>query len=278
MTQIKICGITNLNDARVAVGAGADLLGFIFYKPSPRYVAPEAVREIVAEVRGSEFRVRGLEFGVQSSEFGVQSSEADMKAEGQESAEVEENNHSSFGTRRSSLLFVGVFVNTPLPDVEQILDFCELDAAQLHGNESPEFVAHFNGRAYKALRPQSLQEAKDLVTRYAASQEQQPTINQSPSRPISQSPPLPALLIDAYHPNLYGGTGRVTDWTMAATIARQHPIMLAGSLTPHNVAEAIRAVQPWGVDVSSGVEAEKGRKDHGKVRAFIERVRNHEAR
>jgi phosphoribosylanthranilate isomerase len=84
---------------------------------------------------------------------------------------------------------------------------------------------------------------------------------------------LPYCLLDAYHPTLYGGTGHVTDWTMAANIARRYPIMLAGSLTPTNVAEAIRTVKPWGVDVSSGVEAEKGRKDHEKVRRFVKVVR-----
>jgi phosphoribosylanthranilate isomerase len=85
---------------------------------------------------------------------------------------------------------------------------------------------------------------------------------------------LPTLLLDAYHPTLYGGTGHVTDWAMAASIAQRYPIMLAGSLTPENVAEAVRVVRPWGVDVSSGVEREKGKKDHEKVRAFVEAVKN----
>jgi phosphoribosylanthranilate isomerase len=80
------------------------------------------------------------------------------------------------------------------------------------------------------------------------------------------------LLLDAYHPTLYGGTGRVTDWSLAAEMAARHDVLLAGSLTPENVAEAVATVRPWGVDVSSGVEAEKGRKDWGKVRAFIENV------
>jgi len=84
---------------------------------------------------------------------------------------------------------------------------------------------------------------------------------------------LPDLLLDAYHPTLYGGTGRVTDWSLAAEVARRHNVLLAGSLTPDNVAAAVRAVRPWGVDVSSGVEAEKGRKDHTKVRAFIKNVK-----
>jgi phosphoribosylanthranilate isomerase len=240
MTKIKICGITNLEDARVALGAGADLLGFIFYKPSPRYVSSERARNIVASFKGPKT-----------------GSVTSFRGAG-------DTHHA---LRTTSPLFVGVFVNTPLPEVERILEFCHLDAVQLHGEEPPEFVTHFNGRAYKALRPKSKGEAEDLVKKYT-------------QLPIAQSPisnllsPLPHLLLDAYHPTLYGGTGHVTDWTMAANVARQHSIMLAGSLTPENVAEAIQAVKPWGVDVSSGVEAEKGKKDHDKVRAFVEAAKS----
>ncbi|MCI0420654.1 MAG: phosphoribosylanthranilate isomerase, partial [Acidobacteria bacterium] len=159
-----------------------------------------------------------------------------------------------------AVTFVGVFVNAPLETVAHLLDFCQLDAAQLHGEESPEFVRHFQGRAFKALRPQSPEEAETLVEKYL---------------PCSCAPPLrvPCFLLDAYHPTFYGGTGHVTDWTMAASIARRYPIMLAGSLIPENVAEVVQVVQPWGVDVSSGVEREQGKKDHEKVRAFVRAVR-----
>jgi phosphoribosylanthranilate isomerase len=231
VTKIKICGITTLEDALVAVEAGADLLGFIFYEPSPRYVAPEVVREIMSVIRD-----RGRE------------------------TEDREQYPRSPGLRSPVFrpIFVGVFVNTPMEIVAQTLDFCQLDAAQLHGEEPPEFVNHFEGRAFKAIRPQSQEEAERLTQKYL---------------PCSPAPLLPCFLLDAYHPHLYGGTGHVTDWTLAANIARCYPIMLAGSLTPANVVEAIRAVQPWGVDVSSGVEAEKGKKNHDKVRRFVEAVR-----
>lgn len=217
MTQIKICGMTNLEDAQVAVEAGADFIGFIFYEPSPRYVAPEAVQEIIAQL----------------------------------SLTVPE----AYETRP---LFVGVFVNEAVEKIRQIMDYCRLDAIQLHGDESPEDVIQFKGQAYKALRPKSHEEADALVEKFTPS----PTANH-----------LPSLLLDAYHPTLYGGTGHVTDWRMAANIARRSPIMLAGSLTPTNVTEAIQAVEPWGVDVSSGVELSKGKKDHRKVRAFVEAVK-----
>ncbi len=240
MTRVKICGMTNLEDALVAVEAGADLLGFIFYEPSPRYVRPEVVREIVSRVR------------CQSSVISKQLSVSSNQSPG--------ITNSGQGTTDNSLpLFVGVFVNSPLETVVHLLDFCRLDVAQLHGEESPEFVHHFQDRAFKALRPQSTEEAEVLVEKYL---------------PYSPAPLLPCLLLDAYHPTLYGGTGHVADWSMAAGIARRYPILLAGSLTLENVAEAVQVVQPWGVDVSSGVEREKGKKDHKKVRVFVEAVKS----
>lgn len=226
MTRVKICGITNLEDALVAVQTGADFLGFIFYERSPRYVIPEAVLRIVSRLNEEGLRVKG-------------------QVSGQED--------------RALPKFVGVFVDAPLETVTHILDYCQLDVAQLHGGESPESVDHFQGRAFKALRPQSQEEAEAQIKKYL---------------PGSFAPLLPYFLLDAYHPRLYGGTGHVTNWTMAARIARQYPIMLAGSLTPTNVAEAIRVVRPWGVDVSSGVEAEKGKKDHEKVREFVRTVKS----
>lgn len=238
MTKVKICGITNLEDALVAVEAGADLLGFIFYEPSPRYVKPEVVKEIVSGVRGQLPSVDAQSFATDNGQW---------------------------TTDNIRPIFVGVFVNHSLETIAHILDFCRLDAAQLHGEESPEFVSHFAGRAFKALRPQSLEEAEASIKKYLP-------YSDAPLPPYSLLR-TPYFLFDAYHPNLYGGTGHVADWGMAASIARRYPIMLAGSLTPENVAEAVQIVQPWGVDVSSGVEREKGRKDHNKVRTFVKAVR-----
>lgn len=216
MTQVKICGLTQLEDALLATQAGANLLGFIFYQPSPRYLSPETAQAIVAAVR----------------------------------------------QRPNPPQCVGVFVNAPLTEIEQIMTMCQLQAVQLHGEEPPEFVNQFQGRAYKAIRPQSLAEARQLITQYV-------TTPHVPLCPESPAPLLPDILLDAYHPTLYGGTGVVTDWHMAAQIAQDYAIMLAGSLTPANVAEAIAAVKPWGVDVSSGVEAMKGKKDPSKLTQFI---------
>ncbi|MDM8529166.1 phosphoribosylanthranilate isomerase [Anaerolineales bacterium HSG24] len=221
MIQIKICGLTNLEDAHVATEVGADLLGFIFYEPSPRYVTPDTVKQIVTELH----------------------------------------------QRESTARMVGVFVNATPETVRYTLDYCQLDLAQLHGEESPDFVAQFATQAYKALRPQSLADAETMMTPYLAIEA---------DFQLSKAD-RPQFLIDAYHPILYGGTGHVTDWGMAATLANRYEIMLAGSLTPDNVAEAIEQVQPWGVDVSSGVERAKGQKEHDLVRAFVRAARGRRA-
>ena len=243
--KVKICGITNFKDAEVAVEAGADLLGFIFYEPSPRYIRPAAVEEIVSGIK--------RKFPVDRSEQTAGRVRDKANEKWQAVGEP--------ARRAGRPAFIGVFVNASLDTVETVLDYCQLDAVQLHGDEPPGFVRHFTNRAFKALRPKSAEVAHDLVMQYAP--------EAWPSFSHRQSVYLPALLIDAYHPTLYGGTGQVTDWTMAATIARSYPILLAGSLTPANVTEAMRAVRPWGVDVSSGVEMGPGKKDHAKVCEFI---------
>ena len=114
-------------------------------------------------------------------------------------------------------------------------------------------MKQLDGRAFKALRPTRLEEAETDIQRFAS------------LGPVAG----PDLLIDAYHPHAYGGTGHRADWDIAATLAPCCRLLLAGGLNPGNVAEAIARVQPWGVDVSSGVEQEPGRKDHKAVRAFI---------
>jgi len=230
MTIIKICGITNLEDALIAAEAGADMLGFIFYPPSARYVAPETAKKIVSGLR---------------SQVQIPKSKVSSQAEAASDLELE--------TWDLKPKLVGVFVNSPAEEIREIMDFCGLDFAQLHGDESPEMVASFGGRAFKAINPQSLPEAEQyssLVIRHS-----------------------PFVLIDAFHPTERGGTGITTDWGMAAQLARRYPILLAGGLTPENVAAAIRTVRPLGVDVSSGVEASKGKKDPAKVRAFVEQAR-----
>lgn len=203
--KIKICGITNAEDATLAVAAGADALGFIFHRKSPRFVEPSLVRTIVA----------GLP---------------------------------------PFVLPIGVFVNEAAAVVRNLMDDCGLALAQLHGDETAAYSQGLGRPVLKALR------LKDRGT-FLALAEFQGRAN------------VRGFVIDAFSEQAYGGTGQTVDWTLAAEAARAAPILLAGGLTPANVSQAIQAVRPYGIDVSSGVEARPGKKDPEKVKAFIEAAR-----
>lgn len=222
MVRVKICGLTSIADARAAARAGADMLGFILYPASRRYVAPTTVQAIVSAVRD----------------------------------------------HHPDVVLVGVFVNEPVTTVRQVLDYCGLEVAQLHGDEPPpalglggEHQSTLSGRAYKALRPVTIDAAEHLASAYALPE-------------TVRARRMPAFLLDTYDPAKPGGTGRAGDWTLAARLAAQYPLLLAGGLTPDNVAVAVRAVHPWGVDVATGVECAPGKKDHGALRAFISAARS----
>ncbi len=222
MTWIKICGITNLKDARAAAEAGASALGFVFYEKSSRHVAVEAAREMVA----------GLP------------------------REVER---------------VGVFVNEPADFVSHVAERVGLTAVQLHGPESTaEFVRH---RAEK--RDRSARNIKLIATHSASALEQEDLVI---SEVAKQS--LYALLLDSGSASAPGGTGKTFDWEKSYSMVMQMsfivPVIVAGGLTALNVDAAIRRFRPWGVDVASGVEAAPGKKDHRKLRAFVDAVRRAE--
>ena len=132
------------------------------------------------------------------------------------------------------------------------MDECGLDLAQLSGDEPPSDLVMLGERAFKGIRPRDAAEAVTLAARYV----------------VRVAPPV--LLVDASAgAGQFGGTGQVGDWDAAAAVAAAHPILLAGGLRPENVAAAIAAVQPWGVDVASGVESSPGRKDAAKMRDFV---------
>jgi phosphoribosylanthranilate isomerase len=157
--------------------------------------------------------------------------------------------------------FVGVFVNEPVERVRTVIDLAGLDLAQLHGDEPPEEVQALSPRGFKALRPQSGQEAEKAAAAYRDV--------------LVDVPASPQLLADAYHPHHFGGTGERADWTVARSLARRFRLLLAGGLTPASVGAAIRQTHPWGVDVSSGVERAPGIKDRARVRAFVRAVHDH---
>ncbi|MEW6084963.1 MAG: phosphoribosylanthranilate isomerase [Chloroflexota bacterium] len=148
---------------------------------------------------------------------------------------------------------VGVFVNASVEEIKDILHTCFLDLAQLHGDETPKMLSALNGKAFKAFR--GIPESVDGFAR---------------SEP-------PAFLLDAFVKGMYGGSGVIADWTAAAELAKKYPLLLAGGLTPENVAEAIRRVKPWGVDVASGVESAPGKKDAEKMVRFAREVKRAES-
>jgi phosphoribosylanthranilate isomerase len=148
------------------------------------------------------------------------------------------------------ITYVGVFVNASVDEIRATLDTCGLNLAQLHGDETSVMVQSLCGRGFKAFRgiPQS-------INGFARED-------------------APALLVDASVKGAYGGTGVTADWKSAAELAKQYPLLLAGGLTPENVAEAVRQVRPWGVDVASGVESVPGLKEAVKMKAFVKAVRS----
>ena len=145
----------------------------------------------------------------------------------------------------AQIAYVGVFVNAPVEEVRATLDTCALTLAQLHGDETPEMLEALHGRAFKAFRGVPL--GLDGFVRNDA----------------------PAFLMDASVKDAYGGTGQTADWSAATELAKQYPLLLAGGLTPENVADAVQQVRPWGVDVASGVESSPGVKDRLKMREFV---------
>ncbi|MEY4175406.1 MAG: N-(5-phosphoribosyl)anthranilate isomerase [Actinomycetota bacterium] len=195
---VKICGITNEDDALFAVAMGADAVGFVF-APSPRQVAAQVVYDI---------------------------------------------------TRRlpPEIMTVGVFRDEAPGRVIETVHRAGLKAAQLHGHETPAVVAEIS------------QQIRFVIKAVAAG---------SPDARRAADFGTDMVLVDAPNP----GGGKVFDWSLMDDVADGPRIILAGGLDPDNVAEAVRLVKPWGVDVSSGVERSPGRKDALKVKAFIERAR-----
>lgn len=210
MFQIKICGITSVDDAVLISHAGADAIGLNFYSRSPRYITTDTARQIVAAVPPNVTKV-------------------------------------------------GLFVNSTIDQVRRAFDDLHLDLIQLHGDEPPEFVHQLAPRpVMRAFRVGTA--GLDPVFAY---------LDQCRDA-------LACVLLDALQPGVYGGTGTTVDWLMAKLYLERpgNPaLVLAGGLTPSNVADAIQAVHPAAVDVASGVESAPGRKNPAAVQAFIQAAR-----
>lgn len=199
--KVKICGITNLDDALAAIEAGADALGFVFYPDSPRHIFPEQAAAIIRKLP-------------------------------------------------PFITTVGLFVDEPPESVNATADLCGLDIVQLHGDEPPSYCNLIQRRVIKAFRIKNITSLE-------------PTGDYQVS----------SILLDAWSPSAHGGTGRTFNWEIAAAASVSTRIILAGGLTPENVAEAINRVKPYAVDVSSGVESSPGQKDADKIRRFINQAR-----
>jgi phosphoribosylanthranilate isomerase len=203
MARVKICGITNQRDARVASELGAAALGFNFYEKSPRATTPADAWEI------------------------RQTLPRDVQA-------------------------VGVFVDWKPTAVVALAKALELSAVQLHGDESPRDAGY-------CARKVSVIKAFRVGGDFSLAE-------------LGKFPSASQFLLDAARAGQYGGTGHMTNWDLARKAAARRPIILAGGLTPENVAEAILEVRPYAVDVASGVESRPGKKDHGKMREFFREV------
>jgi phosphoribosylanthranilate isomerase len=201
-TKVKICGITNPEDAQAAAQAGADAIGFNFFPASPRHVTPSQAAPLA----------HGLPPWV---------------------------------------VRTGVFVNALAEEVQEAITQCGLSMLQFHGEETPEYCRQFGIMSMKAFRVREKTTLEEL-----------------------QLFPTDAWLLDAWSDAGRGGTGKSFDWDFAArAVVLGRPVFLAGGLTAENVARAIRQVRPYAVDVSSGVESSPGKKDHDRIRRFIEAVR-----
>ena len=200
--KVKICGITNLDDALEAVKLDADVLGFIF-AASPRQVTPKTARRIIDALP-------------------------------------------------PFIKTVGVFVNEKADTIRKLINFCGLDLVQLHGNESPAFCRDLMPYAVKALR------IKDGSSLESAS---------------AYQGRVRALLLDTYAKDQFGGTGKAFDWGLAKKAkACGMPIILSGGLSPSNIKRAVRMVEPYAIDVNSGVEDQPGKKSYTLMRDLMEKV------
>jgi phosphoribosylanthranilate isomerase len=197
--QVKICGITNKEDALAAAKCGASALGFIFYLPSPRYIKPEDARKIIT-------------------------------------------------TLPDNLVKVGVFVNEKSENIKKVMEYCALDMIQLHGDESPEYCREFPASIIiKAVELKNKDDLKEALAYNVA-----------------------AIMVDTRDGNLYGGTGKKSNWELASLLNKKKPLVLSGGLNAGNVAEALKTVAPLALDINSGAEMSPGIKDHSKLeRLFI---------
>ena len=202
IVKVKICGITNYQDALAAMDMGADLLGFNFYPESPRYVTPQKAADIINKLPGF-------------------------------------------------IDIAGVFVNALIENINEINNLCNLDWVQLHGDEDPEFCRSLLSHNVKTLKAIRVKNQTDIEK--------------------AESFFTDAILLDAFDPQKYGGTGLTFDWNIIGHIGKR--VFLAGGINPDNAAQAIN-FGVYGIDVCSGIEAEPGKKDHKKMKKLFKNIQH----
>ena len=245
---VKICGLTNVDDALAACRAGANLLGVIFAEKSKRKVNVDGARQIVEAVRKFGERSDRVAIDVQSSGSALSNLVAKSIALEQAS-------------RRP--LVVGVFQNQPLEYVKQMVDECGLDMVQLHGQEGME-AANAKNFGVPALRVVDIESGGNGEKR-KGSEIAEGIMNKVTADPF-------AILLDTSIKGAKegGGTGVTFDWSIAESLQSMGlPVIIAGGLTPDNVGQAVTSIRPWGIDVAGGVEAGPGKKDLDKVEKFV---------
>ncbi|MEA3489573.1 MAG: phosphoribosylanthranilate isomerase [Candidatus Omnitrophota bacterium] len=221
MVKVKICGLTNLEDAVRSGEYGADLLGFIFVEGTPRAVDRETVKDIISNLPG-DLRVK---------------------------------------TAR-----VGLFKDSPVEEVAEVVAYCGLDHVQLHGNETPAECSRLKA---------ALEHDYDREVRIIKVFKVKERILPQGKYVIDDYGDADYYVFDTFHTGIAGGTGRIFDWDVVISERDniKKPFFIAGGLTPLNVTDAVRAVRPYGVDVSSGVEKVPGKKDENLLKEFIENAK-----
>jgi phosphoribosylanthranilate isomerase len=243
MARVKICGCRSVDIALAAAEAGADFVGLMFAPSSRRRVDVEDASEIV---RALGAPLAGIE---------MENPPAMYRAESDDLRSWFEHGASALDRmlERKRPLTVGVFAGNDPEEINEIVDECGIDLIQLSGGEPWGACLLANRQVIKVLHVAPGDDAATTLGRI-------------------ETGSAMAVLLDKGSDAAFGGTGEALDRGIAAEVAKAMPVWLAGGLTPENVAEATRAVRPWGVDVSSGVETE-GVKDAAKIRAFIAAVR-----
>jgi len=200
--KVKICGLTNYEDAFAAADMGADMLGFNFYPKSLRYLKPDQAAKIIDRLP-------------------------------------------------AFVDVVGLFVNDPFERIEQIMEECNLDWVQLHGNETPEFCEQFGSFNVKTMKAIRVKDKKDIQR--------------------AEEYFTDAILLDAFDPKKYGGTGLSFDWNIIGNISKR--VFLAGGINAENVRKAVE-LGIYGIDVCSAIESKPGKKDHAKMRELFDMIKD----